>query len=97
MRFSDDIHRAFEDDGREDPELAEELDEEFPLGDGTAETEATVLCPYCGEPVEIALDPGGGSVQDYVEDCEVCCQPWRVSVVYHEDGSADVRLVALDD
>jgi hypothetical protein len=24
-------------------------DDEFPLGDGTVETEATVVCPYCGE------------------------------------------------
>jgi len=53
------------------------LDEEFPLGDGTAETSATVYCPYCNETVEIALDPGGGASQQYVEDCEVCCQPWN--------------------
>ena len=72
------------------------LDEEFPLGDGTAETETTVLCPYCGEAVEIALDPGSGSVQEYVEDCAVCCQPWAVSVSYHEDGSADVAVRPLD-
>jgi len=32
----------------------DDLDDEFPLGDGSAETEATVLCPYCGEPNEIA-------------------------------------------
>ena len=36
------------------------LDDEFPEGDGTAQTEATVLCPYCGEEVEIAIDPGSG-------------------------------------
>ena len=97
MRFSDDLYRAFEDDGRDDRELEAGLDEDFPLGDGTAEMEATVHCPYCGEAVEIALDPGSGSVQDYVEDCAVCCQPWRVSVVYYPDGSAGVSLTALDD
>ena len=72
-----------------------DLDADFPLGDGTVETEATVLCPYCGEAVVIALDPGSGSVQEYVEDCEVCCQPWAVSVSYH-DGLADVSVRALD-
>jgi len=97
MRFPDDLYRAFEDDGRDDPELEAGLDDDFPLGDGTAEMEATVRCPYCGEAVEIALDPGSGSVQDYVEDCAVCCQPWRVSVVYYQDGSAGVSLTALDD
>jgi hypothetical protein len=73
------------------------LDDDFPLGDGTADTAATVVCPYCGETVEIALDPGGGAAQEYVEDCEVCCQPWRVTVHYHDDGSADVSLAPLDE
>ncbi len=57
----------------------------------------TVLCPYCGEPNEIALDPGGGRVQDYVEDCQVCCQPWRVHVRYRRDGGAEVTLRASDE
>ena len=39
----------------------ERLDEEFPLGDGTADTAAVVRCPYCGETVEIGLDPGSGA------------------------------------
>src|SRR5258705_412984 len=56
------------------------LEAEFPLGDGTADVDASVVCPYCAEPVELTLDPGGGSAQEYVEDCPVCCQPWRVSV-----------------
>jgi hypothetical protein len=83
----------------EDGELddsGEDLDDEFPLGDGSAEREATVTCPYCGEPVEISLDPGSGSDQQYVEDCEICCQPWQVSVSYDADGSADVSVTALD-
>jgi hypothetical protein len=68
------------------------LDDEFPLGDGTADTAALVYCPYCGEPVEIGLDPGSGSVQQYVEDCEVCCRPWRVTVSYGPDGAASVAV-----
>ena len=73
------------------------LDEEFPLGDGTADTGSTVNCPYCGEENEIALDPGSGSVQDYVEDCQVCCQPWRVHVEYDAGGTAIVSVTALDE
>ena len=72
------------------------LDDEFPLGDGVAETEGVVVCPYCGEPNEVALDPGSGERQDYVEDCQVCCQPWRVVVEYHGDGSVDVFAVPAD-
>ena len=70
----------------------EELDEEFPLGDGTADTGTEVECPYCGALVEITLDPGGGPSQDYVEDCEVCCQPWQVSVRYDDEGHAEVSV-----
>ena len=75
----------------------DDLDDEFPLGDGSAETEATVLCPYCGEPNEIALDAGSGAAQDYVEDCQVCCRPWRVTVYYNDAGGAEVSAVPLDD
>ena len=73
------------------------LDEDFPLGDGTADTGAAVDCPYCGETVEIALDPGSGTRQEYVEDCQVCCRPWQVHVTYLPDGTAEVTAEASDD
>ena len=60
----------------------------------TVDTEATVLCPYCGELNDIALDPGGGRHQEYVEDCQVCCRPWRVRVNYLPDGGAEVWIEA---
>jgi hypothetical protein len=72
-----------------------DFDEEFPLGDGTAESSADVVCPYCGESVAISVDPGGGSFQQYVEDCEVCCNPWQVSVRF-VDGAARVDVTPLD-
>lgn len=81
---------------REDEDL-ESLDEEFPLGDGTADLDAAVPCPYCGESVEITLDPGSGAEQDYVEDCEVCCQPWRVLVRYDDEGHAEVSVSPLGE
>jgi len=70
----------------------DELDDEFPLGDGTADTAGSVICPYCGEQNVIALDPGSGDRQEYVEDCQVCCQPWRVVVRYGADGGASIRV-----
>lgn len=75
----------------------DELDEEFPLGDGSADTEATVVCPHCGESVEITLDPGSGAAQEYVEDCEVCCRPWRVLVRYDRRGQATVEIEPLSE
>jgi len=73
-----------------------DLEQDFPLGDGSAAMEAVVYCPYCNESVEITLDPGSGPTQEYVEDCGVCCQPWTVNVQYREDGGADVSVMALD-
>lgn len=38
-----------------------------------------VECPYCAEEVEIYLEPDvRGS---FVQDCEVCCNPWTIRVV----------------
>ena len=55
------------------------------------------MCPYCGEANEIAVDPGSGASQEYIEDCQVCCQPWRVIVSYDETGAVHVHLDAADD
>jgi hypothetical protein len=85
-----------EDDEDEDLDEDDDLDEDFPLGDGTADTSADVWCPYCGESSEISLDPGGGAVQSYVEDCPVCCHPWQVTVRYDEEGAATVSCDADD-
>lgn len=74
-----------------------DIDEEFPLGDGTAETSANVRCPYCGEVVEIGLDPGSGSSQEYIEDCPVCCRPWQVRVVHDAEIGWVATLRTLDE
>ena len=60
--------------------IPDPLEDDFPLGDGVAASATVASCPYCGEEVEILLDPGGGTEQRYVEDCEVCCRPWTVTV-----------------
>lgn len=31
-------------------------------------------CPYCGEFIELVIDPLLFN-QEYVEDCSVCCRP----------------------
>ncbi len=85
-----------DDDRGDDVDDVDDLEDEFPLGDGKVDTEAMVVCPYCGEPVDIALDPAGGTDQRYEEDCEVCCQPWEVHVAYSRDGHAAVTVTALE-
>jgi Cysteine-rich CPXCG len=36
---------------------------------------AVFQCGGCFEWVETTVDESGGSRQQYVEDCQVCCQP----------------------
>jgi Cysteine-rich CPXCG len=51
--------------------------------------EFLVTCPYCGEEVEIYLEPDVHGT--LIQDCEVCCNPWRVRIV----GSDDERYVEV--
>jgi hypothetical protein len=53
-------------------------------------------CPYCGEDVEVSVDPVGAGDETYVEDCPVCCRPWTVNVS-REDGELRVTLSRGDD
>ncbi|MBL8985292.1 MAG: CPXCG motif-containing cysteine-rich protein [Gemmatimonadales bacterium] len=62
--------------------------------DDAGHLEETVeeTCPHCGEAVTLAIDPSGGAHQEYVEDCEVCCRPWHVTVETGDDGSVSVTI-----
>jgi len=40
----------------------------------------------------IVVDESAGESQKYVEDCQVCCQPWQVRVTVGEDGQAEVDV-----
>ena len=51
--------------------------------------EFRVTCPFCGEPGEIYVEADvKGS---FVQDCEVCCNPWRV----HVSGRGEQRTVRV--
>jgi predicted metal-dependent hydrolase len=53
-------------------------------------------CPYCGERVTVHVEPTGMTVEQYVEDCPVCCRPWVVHV--DRSGAAPrVNLAREDD
>jgi hypothetical protein len=87
----------FDDELDAEPDLDDAFDEDDAESDGLADVDATVWCPYCGEPNTVALDPGSGVRQCYVEDCQVCCQPWQVEVRYASDGAATVTVRAGDE
>ena len=51
--------------------------------------EFLITCPYCGEEVEIYVEPDMAGA--FVQDCEVCCNPWRVRVTGRgEDRDVEV-------
>lgn len=52
--------------------------------------EQAVMCPYCGEIIEVLLD-ASVEYQQYIEDCFVCCRPIQFSVSVNGDGSIDVH------
>ena len=53
-------------------------------------------CPYCGERVTVHVEPTGMTMEQYVEDCPVCCRPWVVHVDRSGTGPR-VNLAREDD
>ena len=49
-----------------------------------------VTCPYCFESMELVLDPD--TTGTFVQDCDVCCNPWHVQVHRDADGSPSVHV-----
>jgi hypothetical protein len=85
----------------DDEELLRVADDTDPVADDDlmavdADTEAHERCPHCGEEQELTLDPAGGTVQEYVEDCFVCCRPYTVLLSYDDRGEATVQLEPAD-
>lgn len=52
--------------------------------------EHSVMCPYCGETIDVLLDCSI-EYQQYIEDCFVCCRPIEFSVSINDDGSLYVE------
>lgn len=48
-----------------------------------------VQCPFCGESIEIDIEPLAES-QSFIEDCTVCCRPIQYEVTVSRDGDIDV-------
>ena len=53
-------------------------------------------CPYCGEPITLVVDEGGGTNQSYIEDCEVCCRPMQV-YFSGDDDEYSIEVTRTDD
>ena len=76
-----------------EPALDNELAD---TGASLGQTFVVVNCPYCGEPFETSADTSAGPC-DYVEDCQVCCQPIEMQLTVDEHGELDALLVRRGD
>jgi len=63
------------------------------MADDEMVSEFMVQCPYCGEEMEIYIEPD--VLGTMVHDCEVCCRPWQVWVGY-EDGERYLSVTRGD-
>lgn len=59
-------------------------------------TEKSISCPYCGETIEVLLDPADVQ-QSYIEDCQVCCKPINFLVFTDVDEELAVTVHSEDD
>lgn len=55
----------------------------------------TIQCPFCGEPVDVTLDLSAGN-QQYIEDCQVCCQPIEIGYETSDGDLNDVTVARAD-
>ena len=55
--------------------------------------EFVITCPYCSEQVAIFIEEDVRGT--FVQDCEVCCNPWLVRVTRSAEGT-DVAVVRGD-
>ena len=71
-----------------------------------------ISCPYCGESIELLIDDStaehmamdgqyqnnaGAVVEDYYEDCSVCCRPIRIQVAVDFNGDCMVKVLRDDE
>ena len=57
----------------------------------------SLSCPYCGQPVELAVDEGGGGQQTSSRSCPVCCRPWQVEVTLDPADGWSATLRTQDE
>lgn len=58
--------------------------------------EIIIVCPYCGESLDVLVDTSSGP-QQYYEDCSVCCAP-ILFIVSEDDEAGEIFVdVKRDD
>ncbi len=59
------------------------------------ETEHFFTCPYCWQTISMILDLSVDE-QNYVEDCEVCCNPIQISFTAEDSELIDFSADSIE-
>lgn len=59
-------------------------------------SETWIECPYCGASFSVLVDESEGDI-DYIEDCQVCCQPIEFKLQIDSMGAFQLRARRGDD
>jgi cysteine-rich CPXCG protein len=84
--------------GDEDPAFLDDPDRSdrpgpAPTEPGIQSLGDTVLCPWCGEELDLFLEPSGeASVEEFVEECPACTRDFEVRVEYDNAGAPHVSV-----
>jgi len=58
--------------------------------------EESISCPYCGEMIEVLIDPEDCE-QEYIEDCQVCCRPISFNISIQVNGELVIHVRAENE
>ncbi len=57
--------------------------------------EHAFTCPYCWEEITMLID-NSVSYQDYIEDCEVCCNPIQITLSFFDMELTDFQASSIE-
>jgi len=55
-----------------------------------------LFCPYCGEVNEVVVDTSV-PLQEYIEDCAICCRPMLLCITVGDRGEVEVSVRGEND
>lgn len=59
------------------------------------EIEHFFTCPYCWEEISMILDLSIDE-QNYIEDCEICCQPIQIFYIAENSELTDFQAESIE-
>ena len=52
-------------------------------------------CPYCWEEISMTLD-SSVRVQTYIEDCEICCNPIELHIIFEQGNLISIDITNIE-